>query len=191
MTNEELKRVMNSIIERQERITIQQEQTQTTLDELAHRDADKEERIKRFEQSYAAISDLLQRHDSQLATLTDNATNIAETQSQHDERIKRFERSYAAISNLLQRHDSQLVILTENANKTNEVVAGLAVSIIETNEVVAGLAVSIIETKEVVAGLAVSIAKTNATVDRLGVTVDRYIAALGNGSNGSHGRTRP
>ncbi len=179
MTNEELERVMNFIIEGQERITILQEQTQTTLDDLARRDTDKEERIKRFEQSHAAISDLLQRYDGQLVTLAENTNNaneevasIAETQSQHDERIKRFERSYTVISNLLQRHDDQLVILTENANKTNEVVAALSVNIINTNEVVAALSVTI--------------ANTNATVDRLGVTVERYIAALGNGSNGSN-----
>lgn len=104
---------------------------------------------------------------------TAQIASIAETQSQHDERIKRFERSYAVISDLLQRHDSQLVTLTDNANKTNEIVAGLATSLIET--------------REVVAGVAVKIANTNATVDRLSVTVERYIAALGNGSNGSKG----
>ncbi len=181
MTNEELERMMDFIIERQNFAAAQ-------IASIAETQSQQDERIKRSERSYSIISDLLQRHDGQLMENANKTDAIAETQSQHDERIKRFERSYTAISDLLQRHDDQLVILTDNANHTNEVVAGLAMSIAETNEVVASLATSIINTKEVVAGLAVTIANTNATVDRLGVTVERYIAALGNGSMGGNGQ---
>lgn len=81
----------------------------------------------------------------------------AEQQAEHDERIARFERSYAAIADLLQRHDSQILTLTDNANTTNEVVAGLAVSL----------------------------AELNATVNRLSATVDRYILARNNGTSGN------
>lgn len=83
MTNNELERIMNFIIERQERITEQQEQTQTILaelarrdDELASRDDDKEQRIARFERSYTAISDLLVNHDDQLIAVTDNVNKL-------------------------------------------------------------------------------------------------------------------
>jgi len=79
MTPEELERVMNFIIERQERITQSQEQTQQMLAELARRDEDKEERIKRFERSYTAISTLLQKHDSQLDQVTTGLNELINT----------------------------------------------------------------------------------------------------------------
>ncbi len=103
MTNEELENVMNFIIERQER--------------------------------------------------------TVEQQAEHDERIARFERSYTVIADLLQRHDSQIVTLTDNANNVNEAVAGLAMNL----------------------------AELNASVSRLSTTVERYIKARGNGSNGQPG----
>ncbi len=85
MTNDELERIMNFIIERQERITEQQELTQTILiqlarrdEELARRDDDKEQRIARFERSYTAISDLLVNHDDQLIAVTDNVNKLTD-----------------------------------------------------------------------------------------------------------------
>jgi ABC-type transporter Mla subunit MlaD len=86
MTNDELERIMNFIIERQERITEQQQETQavlgetqTILAELARRDSDKEQRIARFERSYVAIGELLAKHDDQLVTVTDNVNKLTET----------------------------------------------------------------------------------------------------------------
>jgi len=78
MTNDELERIMNFIIERQERITEQQELTQTILIQLARRDDDKEQRIARFERSYTAISDLLVNHDDQLIAVTDNVNKLTD-----------------------------------------------------------------------------------------------------------------
>ncbi len=79
MTNDELERIMNFIIERQERITEQQEQTQAVLGELAARDGDKEQRIARFERSYTTIAGLLERHDTQLVALTDGLNRLTQT----------------------------------------------------------------------------------------------------------------
>ncbi len=86
MTNDELERMMNFMIERQERVTEQQEQTQSVLAEtqsvlaeLAARDGDKEQRIARFERSYTAIAGLLERHDTQLVALTDGLNRLTQT----------------------------------------------------------------------------------------------------------------
>jgi ABC-type transporter Mla subunit MlaD len=86
MTNDELERIMNFIIVRQERITGQQEQTQSVLTEtqsvlgeLARRDDDKEQRIARFERSYTTIAGLLERHDTQIVALTDGLNRLTQT----------------------------------------------------------------------------------------------------------------
>ena len=93
MTNDELERIMNFIIQRQERSAEHQgrvderldrvfeglEQVQAALAELARRDADKEQRIARFERSYVAISELLQRHDGQIVALTDGLNSLTRT----------------------------------------------------------------------------------------------------------------
>jgi chromosome segregation ATPase len=91
---------MNFIIERQEHTAAQQaanaEQLARNAEQLALSEAlinalagrqletseqldDHEERIARFERSYTAISALLQRHDTQLVTLTDNLNNLITT----------------------------------------------------------------------------------------------------------------
>jgi ABC-type transporter Mla subunit MlaD len=100
MTNDELERIMNFIIERQEHIADQQavsadqlaqaetlittlasqhEETQTVMAELARRDADKEQRIARFERSYSTIAGLLEKHDDQLVALTDGLNRLTQT----------------------------------------------------------------------------------------------------------------
>jgi ABC-type transporter Mla subunit MlaD len=79
MTNEELERIMNFIIERQERAADQLAETENILAELARRDDDKEQRIARFERSYTVIADLLQRHDTQIVALTDGLNRLTET----------------------------------------------------------------------------------------------------------------
>jgi hypothetical protein len=79
VTNDEIERIINFIIESQERITEQQHETQIILAELARRDSDKEQRIARFERSYVAIGELLAKHDDQLVTVTDNVNKLTET----------------------------------------------------------------------------------------------------------------
>ena len=76
MTPEELERVMNFIIERQERFAEAMQQTQAVLATLVEHDSDKEKRIARFERSYVAISDLLVSHDSQLVAITDGINDL-------------------------------------------------------------------------------------------------------------------
>lgn len=79
MTNDELERVMNFIIERQERIAEQQEISATQIGALASLQTSNDERIARFERSYIAISDLLQKHDGQLVALTDGLNKLTQT----------------------------------------------------------------------------------------------------------------
>ena len=76
MTNDELEKIMNFIVVRQERIAEQQEQTQAILAELTRRDDDKEQRIARFERSYTVVADLLKQHDGQLVALTDGLNSL-------------------------------------------------------------------------------------------------------------------
>jgi hypothetical protein len=66
MDNDELERVMNFIIVRQERIAEQQEKAAEQIVALAGNQAEHDERIARFERSYTVIADLLNRHDTQL-----------------------------------------------------------------------------------------------------------------------------
>ncbi len=93
MTPEELERLMNFIIERQERISEHQEhgaeqlaQAETIITALAQsqlqndqRLGDHDERIARFERSYATIAGLLERHDTQLVALTDGLNRLTQT----------------------------------------------------------------------------------------------------------------
>ena len=72
MTPEELERVMNFIIERQEVAAAQ-------IAALAARQSDHDERIARFERSYTAIASLLQKHDTQIEALTEGVNNLVET----------------------------------------------------------------------------------------------------------------
>ena len=79
MTPEELERVMNFIIERQE---FAAEQIATLAQNQVTHDgrlAEHNERIARFERSYTAISDLLQKHDTQIESLTKGLNNLIET----------------------------------------------------------------------------------------------------------------
>lgn len=108
MTNDELERIMNFIIERQERITEQQELTQTILIQLARRD----EQLARRDEELARRDEQLARHDDD-----------------KEQRIARFERSYTAISDLLVNHDDQLIAVTDNVNKLTDVVAALSATV--------------------------------------------------------------
>jgi archaellum component FlaC len=86
MDNDELERVMNFIIQRQEQGAEQLAQAETIINALAksqlHADKQLEkhdERIARFERSYASIADLLNRHDTQLVALTDGLNKLTQT----------------------------------------------------------------------------------------------------------------
>jgi chromosome segregation ATPase len=96
-----------------------------------------------------------------------------EQQAEHDERIARFERSYTAIAELLQRHDSQLVEVTTVSNEARGTIEDLA-------RVAARHDASDVRHDE-------QIAEMRENINSLTRTVDRYINARGNGSNGSGG----
>lgn len=102
MTNDELERIMNFIVERQERIAAQQERT------AAQQAANAEQLAANAEQ--LALSEAL------INALAKRQLELGEKLEDHDERIARFERSYTAISTLLQRHDTQILALTDGLN---------------------------------------------------------------------------
>ncbi len=101
-----------------------------------------------------------------------------EQQAEHDERIARFERSYTAIANLLQQHDEQLVEVTTNLNGANRAVEVLAANAVRHDAQLEVLAANAVRHDAQLEALTVSISD-------LTVTVNRYITARGNGSNGS------
>jgi chromosome segregation ATPase len=111
MTPEELERIMNFIIERQEEFSRHLAQTQATMAAVAQSQLNYEARML--------------NHEEQL--------------DEHNGRIARFERSYTAISDLLRQHDPQLVTLTKNANDTNQAVANLTGNVAELNGTVTRL----------------------------------------------------
>ena len=69
MSNEELERIMNFIIERQEYASEQ-------IARLTESQAGHEERIARFERSYVAIAQLLEKHDDQLEAMTKGLNDL-------------------------------------------------------------------------------------------------------------------
>ena len=83
MTNDELERIMNFIIERQEQGADQLMQAEAIVIALAEsqlqtdkRLAAQDERLARFERSYTSIADLLAKHDNQLVSVTDNVNRL-------------------------------------------------------------------------------------------------------------------
>lgn len=86
MTNDDLERVMNFIIAQQERTSAQQERTSAQQEQtaeqigaLAGNVVEHDQRIARFERSYTAIADLLQKHDGQIGALTDAVQQLTQT----------------------------------------------------------------------------------------------------------------
>ena len=79
MTHEELERIMNFIILRQE---VAADQIATLAENQVKHDsrlAEHNERIARFERSYTAISDLLRKHDGQLDEMTKGLNELIAT----------------------------------------------------------------------------------------------------------------
>ncbi len=115
MTNEELERMVALLIEGQQ-------QTQALLAELARRDdeqmrrdADKEERIARFERSYVAIADLLQQHAARISTLEESRDLLVQLARNSDERLDhadehdaRLEEAFQTIADIAARQDERI-----------------------------------------------------------------------------------
>jgi septal ring factor EnvC (AmiA/AmiB activator) len=85
MSNEELERIMNFIVKRQEyateqiaRLTESQTRFDEALSRLAEQQGDHEERIARFERSYVRIAQLLEKHDGQLDAVTEGLNNVTD-----------------------------------------------------------------------------------------------------------------
>jgi chromosome segregation ATPase len=78
MNNEDLERIMNFIIERQERASVQIERLIESQDKMIEQQGNHEERIARFERSYTTIAQLLNKHDDQLDAVTAGLNNVTE-----------------------------------------------------------------------------------------------------------------
>ena len=78
MSNEELERIMNFIIERQEYTTAQLAKITEAHDRSAERLDDHDERNARFERSYVAIAQLLEKHDDQLLAVTEGLNSVTD-----------------------------------------------------------------------------------------------------------------
>lgn len=116
MTNDELERMMNFIIERQERAA---EQQVANAEQLAQSEALINALIvrqDRVSEQQAANAEQLAQSEALINALARRQLEMGEQLDDHDERIARFERSYTAISTLLQRHDTQLIALTDGLN---------------------------------------------------------------------------
>lgn len=98
MTNDELERIMNFIIERQEQGADQLMQAEAIIIALAESQLQTDKRLAAQDERAAA----------------------------QDERLARFERSYTSIADLLAKHDNQLVSVTDNVNRLTGVVAALS-----------------------------------------------------------------
>lgn len=86
MSDEELKRLMQFIIKRQEQGAEQLAQADALINALAKSQLhaneqleQQDERIARFERSYVSIADLLKKHDDQLVALTDGLNSLTRT----------------------------------------------------------------------------------------------------------------
>lgn len=76
MSNEELERIMNFIIERQEYASEQIARLTEAQARLTEQQGGHEERIARFERSYVKIAQLLEKHDDQLEAVTKNLNDL-------------------------------------------------------------------------------------------------------------------
>jgi crotonobetainyl-CoA:carnitine CoA-transferase CaiB-like acyl-CoA transferase len=97
MTTDELERIMNFIVERQEQGADQLAQAEAIITALAEsqlqtdkRLAAQDERIARFERSYSSIADLLAKHDNQLVNVTDNVNKLTGVVTTLSETVDRF-----------------------------------------------------------------------------------------------------
>lgn len=83
MTNDELERIMNFIIERQEYAADQ-------IAKVTERQGDHDVRIARFERSYTEIAGLLTKHDDQLVAVTNNVNKLTEVVSSLSATVDRY-----------------------------------------------------------------------------------------------------
>ncbi|MBA2340176.1 MAG: hypothetical protein H0V88_07260 [Pyrinomonadaceae bacterium] len=86
MTNDELERIINFIVESPDASAEQLERAETILTTLAERhmipterQENHEQRIARFERSHTLITGLLEKHDTQIEALTEGRNNLVAT----------------------------------------------------------------------------------------------------------------
>lgn len=174
MTNDELERVMNFIIERQERFSEELREQQELSRELHENNRELQNTARQLQETTHEQQELARVLLDTQAALTESVHGLLAKGSEqdnrlaeHNERIARFERSYIAIADLLRAHDQQITSLTENGNDTNAAVTALTI-VVE-------------RTTATVERVTTKVEQTNAAVERLSTTVERYIAARGDG----------
>ena len=188
MTNDELERIMNFIIERQERTA---EQQAANAEQLAQSDVLINaliERQERVSEQQAANAEQLAQSESLINALARRQLEMGEKLDDHDERIARFERSYTAISNLLQAHDKQIVTLTDGHNmlierqeRITEQQVISAEQLAQSEAIINALAKRQLEMGEQLGDHRTQMNTLTEGLNNLVRTVDRYITARGNG----------
>ena len=171
MTNDELERMMNFIIEQQTIGAEQLAQAGTTINALI-------ERQERIAEQQASNIEQLAEADAIINALARRQLELGEQSDDHDERIARFERSYIAISTLLEKHDMQIVALTDGHNKLVERQERIA-------EQQAVSADQLAQAETIINALAQRQLDVGEKLDDLITTVNRYIASRGNGNSGA------
>lgn len=199
MTNDELERMMNFAIERQERIDARQERTAENLAQLeivvqalTSKSLEHDERIARFERSYTVIANLLQSfneqqrsHQGQIEVVTTNLNAATETASvlienavRRDAQLKALAESVNNLTESADRRDAQLEALAESVNN-------LAENAARHDAQLGALTESAARRDAQLENLAESVSKLTIRVDDLTTTVNRYIASRDNNANGS------
>jgi hypothetical protein len=111
MSNEELERIMNFIIEREEYAATQivrLNEAQAKLAEAQFSQAgqldDHDERIARFERSYVVIAQLLEKHDNQLDCVTEGLNNVTDGLANVTSRLAIVTDEIAKLARLVDRY---------------------------------------------------------------------------------------
>jgi ABC-type transporter Mla subunit MlaD len=104
MSNEELERIMNFIIERQEYTATQIARQNEAQAKLTEQLGDHDERIARFERSYIVIAQLLEKHDNQLDSVTEGLNNVTDRLVNVADRLANVTEEVAKLARLVDRY---------------------------------------------------------------------------------------
>jgi chromosome segregation ATPase len=118
MSNEELERIMNFIIGREEyaatqivrlndgqaRLNEAQARVNEAQAKLIEQPGDHDERIARFERSYVVIAQLLEKHDKQLDSVTEGLNNVTDGLANVTNRLASVTDEIAKLTMLVNRY---------------------------------------------------------------------------------------
>ncbi|HEV7376892.1 MAG TPA: hypothetical protein VGN95_19405 [Pyrinomonadaceae bacterium] len=111
MSNEELERIMNFIIGREEyaatqivRLNDGQARVNEAQARVIEQPGDHDERIARFERSYVVITQLLEKHDKQLDSVTEGLNNVTDGLANVTNRLASVTDEIAKLTMLVNRY---------------------------------------------------------------------------------------